>query len=179
MAEKEKKATKAQEAKQEAKQEIQKAEPTRALSPFEAMDRLMDQMFEGYFPRGWLRPFRMEWPSWSESMAPFEGKTPKVDVIDRDNEVVVKAELPGVDKKDVDVSVTHNTVTIKGTTSHEEKEEKGNFYRCEMSRGAYARTVMLPSDVDESKAKAKFKDGVLELTVPKVAKAKRKTIKVD
>lgn len=162
-------------AKPEAKQEIQKAEPARVMSPFEAMDKL----FESYFPSGWMRPFRMEWPTWAEGMAPFEGKTPKVDVIDRDNEVVVKAELPGVDKKDVDVSVTRNTVTIKGTTSHEEKEEKGDYYRSEMSRGSYSRTVMLPSDVAEDKAKAKFKDGVLELTLPKLEKAKRRNIKVE
>jgi len=159
----------------ETKKEIKKAEPARPVSPFEAMDKL----FESHFPRGWMRPFRMEWPSWAEGMAPFEGKTPKVDVIDRDDEVLVKAELPGVDKKDVDISVTRNTVTIKGTTSHEEKEEKGDYYRCEMSRGSYQRTVMLPADVAEDKAKAKFKDGVLELTLPKLEKAKRHTVKVD
>lgn len=163
----------------ESKQEIQKAEPAHPLSPFEAMDRLMDQMFEGGFPRGWMRPFRMEWPAWAEARAPFEGKTPKVDVIDRDKEVVVKAELPGVDKKDVDISVTHNSVTIKATTSHEEKEEKGDYYRCEMSRGSFARTLALPSEVAESKAKANFKDGVLELTIPKVKERKRHSVKIS
>lgn len=157
------------------KQDIQKAQPARPMSPFEAMD----QMFESYFPRGWMRPFHMEWPSLSEGLAPFEGKSPKVDVIDRDKEVIVKAELPGVDKKDVDVTVTNNTVTIKATTSHEEKEEKGDYYRCEMSRGSFARTVMLPADVAEDKAKAKFKDGVLELTLPKIKESKRHTVKVD
>jgi HSP20 family protein len=126
-----------------------------------------------------MRPFRAEWPSWPEGTAPFEGKTPKVDVIDRDKEVIVKAELPGVDKKDVDVSVTRNTVTIKGTTSHEEKEEKGDYYRCEMSRGSYSRTVMLPADVAEDKASAKFRDGVLELTLPKLEETKRRTIEVE
>ena len=165
----------AKEPKKESKQEIQKAEPARPVSPFEAMDKL----FESYFPSGWMRPFRMEWPSWAEGKAPFEGKTPRVDVIDREGEVVVKAELPGVEKKDVDISVTRNTVTIKGTTSHEEKEEKGDYYRCEMSRGAYQRTVMLPADVAEDQAKAKFKDGVLELTLPKLEKAKRHSVKVD
>ena len=165
----------AEEKKKESKQEIQKAEPARPMSPFEAMDRL----FESYFPSGWMRPFHMEWPPLSEGMAPFGGKTPKVDVIDRDDEVIVKAELPGVDKKDVDISVTNNTVTIKGSTSHEEKEEKGDYYRCEMSRGAYSRTVMLPSDVDEEKAKATFKDGVLELKLPKEKKSKRRSIKVE
>jgi len=164
----------AKEEKKESKQELQKAEPKRALSPFEEMDR----MFEDYFSRGWMRPFRWEWPSLGEMAKPFEGKMPKVDVIDRDDEVVVKAELPGVEKKDLDVSVTETSVTIKGTTSHEEKEEKGDYYRCEISRGAYARTVALPSYVDADKAKASFKDGVLELKLPKVKKSKRRSIEI-
>ena len=164
----------AKEEKKESKQELQKAEPRRALSPFEEMDR----MFEDFFPRGWMRPFRWEWPSLGEMAKPFEGKMPKVDVIDRDDEVVVKAELPGVEKKDLDVSVTETSVTIKGTTSHEEKEEKGDYYRCEISRGAYARTVALPSYVDADKAKASFKDGVLELKLPKVKKSKRRSIEI-
>jgi len=164
----------AKEEKKESKQELQKAEPRRALSPFEEMDR----MFEDFFPRGWMRPFRWEWPSLGEMAKPFDGKMPKVDVIDRDDEVVVKAELPGVEKKDLDVSVTETSVTIKGTTSHEEKEEKGDYYRCEISRGAYARTVALPSYVDADKAKASFKDGVLELKLPKVKKSKRRSIEI-
>ena len=69
--------------------------------------------------------------------------------------------------------------SIKGETKHEEKEEKGDYYRSETSRGAFSRMVSLPADVDESKAKASLKDGVLELTLPKVEKAKRRTIKVD
>ena len=165
----------AREEKKASKQELQKAEPKRALSPFEEMDRL----FEDYFSRGWMRPFRWEWPSLGEMAKPFEGKMPKVDVIERDDEVVVKAELPGVEKKDLDVSVTENSVTIKGTTSHEAKEEKGDYYRCEISRGAYARTVALPSYVDADKAKASFKDGVLELKLPKVEKSKRRTVEVQ
>ncbi|MCK4586698.1 MAG: Hsp20/alpha crystallin family protein [Gammaproteobacteria bacterium] len=159
----------------ETKKDIQKAQPARVMSPFEEMDRL----FEGHFPSGWMRPFHWPRPSWGELSAPFEGKMPKVDVIERDNEIVVKAELPGVDKKDLDISVTKNTVTIQGSTSHEEKEEKGDVYRCEISRGSYSRTLTLPAEVNEEKAKAKFKDGILELTLPKVEKAKRRTIKVE
>ena len=159
----------------ETKKDIQKAQPARVMSPFEEMDRL----FEGHFPSGWMRPFHWPRPSWGELSAPFEGKMPKVDVIERDNEIVVKAELPGVDKKDLDISVTKNTVTIQGSTSHEEKEAKGDVYRCEISRGSYSRTLTLPAEVNEEKAKAKFKDGILELTLPKVEKAKRRTIKVE
>jgi len=146
-----------------------------ALSPFEEMDR----MFDSFFPRGWLRPMRWEWPSWAEVPAPFEGKNPRVDVIERDNEVVIKAELPGVKKDDVDVSLTDNTVCIKGSTLHEEKEEQGDYYRREMSRGEFSRTVALPAEVDGDKAKARFVDGVLEVVVPKVEKAKRRSVKVD
>jgi HSP20 family protein len=84
-----------------------------------------------------------------------------------------------VKKEDLDVSMTDSTVTIKGTTSHEEKQEKGNYYRCEIARGAFSRTVALPSNVDTDKAKAVFNEGILELTIPKVEKAKRKNITVE
>ena len=110
---------------------------------------------------------------------PFEGSMPRVDVLDREDEIIVKAEVPGVDKKDLDVSVTENSVSIKGSTSHEEKEEKDDYYRCEISSGSFSRTVRLPADVDAAKARSKFKDGILELALPKVKKAKRHTVKVD
>lgn len=163
------------EGKQETRgQEVQKASSARALSPFEEMDR----MFDSFLRRGWMRPWRFEWPSFPEISLP-EMKAPKVDVVDRENEIVVKAEVPGVDKKDIDISVGEDTVTIRGETRHEEKEEKGDYYRCEISRGAFSRTVALPAAVDGARAKASFKDGMLELTLPKVEKAKRHSIKVE
>lgn len=163
------------EEKKETGQELQQARPASALSPFEEMERL----FDNYFSRGWLSPWRRDWLSWPELATPFEGKMPKVDIVDRDGELVVKAEVPGVDKKDLEVTVTDNSVMIKGSTSHEEKEEKGDYYRCEMSRGSFSRMVALPADVDADKAKSKFKDGVLELTLPKLKKTKRHSIKID
>jgi HSP20 family protein len=158
--------------------EIQKARPARALSPFEEMERVMQRMVEGFAP-GWALPSRWERPLWRELAAPFEGKAPTVDVVDREDVVVVRAELPGVEKKDLDVTMSDNTVTIKGSVKHEEKEEKGDYYRREISEGSYARTVMLPAEVDGSKAKAQFKDGLLELTLPKVEKSKRRSIAVE
>ena len=159
----------------ETKQDIKKVHPVHTLTPFEEMDRF----FESQFPLEWRRPFHFTRPSWSKLGEPFEGKIPNVDVIDRDGEIVVKAELPGVDKKDLDISVTKNTVTIKGSTHHEEKEEKGDYYRSEMSHGSYLRTLSLPSDVNEDKAKADYKDGVLKLTLPKMEKSKRRTLKIE
>jgi HSP20 family protein len=152
------------------KGEIQKA-PSRMLSPFEGFDR----MFDEFLGRGWMRPFRRDWLAFPE----FEMTMPKVDVIDRDEEVVVRAEVPSVKKEDIEISISGNMVTIKGETKKEEKEEKGDYYRSEISRGSFSRMVSLPAEVDEAKAKAALKDGVLELTLPKLEKAKRRTIKVD
>jgi len=154
---------------QQASREISKPQP-RALSPFEEMDRWMDAMTGGFF-----RPMRWEWPAWTETGLP----APKVDVVDRDNEILVRAEVPGVKKDDLEVSMTDNTVTIKGSTSHEQREEKGDYYRHEISKGSFSRTVALPGDVDSDQCKTSFKDGVLEITVPKVERAKRRTIKVE
>lgn len=156
-------------------QEVLKSTSARILSPFTEME----QMFKDHFPRNWLHPFQWERPQWGEITSPFAGKLPHVDIIDRDNEILVRAELPGIDKKDLDVSMTDNTVTIKGSTCHEGKEEKGDYYRCETSRGSFSRTIPLPSIVDNARTKTTFKDGVLELTVPKVEKSKRRNIHVD
>lgn len=165
----------AKEGKKESKQELKKAEAAQVMSPFAEMERF----FDDYFSRGWLQPFRLARPSWAELPMPFEGKMPRVDVIDREDEIIVKAEVPGVDKKDLDITVSENSVSIKGSTCHEEKEEKGDYYRSEMSSGSFSRVVPLPAEVDAEKARSKFKDGVLELTLPKVKKAKRHTVKVD
>ncbi len=148
---------------------------SRSINPFEEMDRL----FESFFPRNWMQPLRREWPEWAELNAPFEGRTPKVDVLEKDDAVVVKAELPGVNKDDMDISVTEDHVSINATTKQEKEEEKGDYHRREISQGSFSRTVALPAAVQSDQAKASFKDGVLELTIPKAAPAKRHTIKVE
>lgn len=153
-------------------QEIQKVAPTPIMSPLEEMEH----MFESMFPHSWMRPLRWARPLWSDLTG---GLMPRVDVIDRDDEIVVHAEVPGVEKKDLDVSMTDNTVTIKGSTRREEKEEKGEYYRCEIAHGAFARTITLPAEVDDTKTKAVFKDGMLELTIPKREKAKRHSVAIQ
>jgi HSP20 family protein len=89
------------------------------------------------------------------------------------------AEIPGVEKKDLDVSLSDSVVTIKGSTSHEGKEEKGDYHRSEISSGSFFRTLTLPADVDGAKAKATFKNGVLELVLPKLAYSRRRSILVE
>lgn len=80
--------------------------------------------------------------------------------------------------EDIEITLTGNLITVKGETKKEEKEEKGDFYRCEISHGAFSRTVSLPAEVDDSKAKASLTEGVLEVTLSKVEKAKKRAIKV-
>lgn len=157
----------------EKKKEIQTVTPSRALSPFEDMER----WFEEVFPRGWMH--RWGWPSGGGLARAMEPMAPRVNVIERDDEIVVRAEVPGVKKEDLDVSVTENAVSIKGSTRQEEEEDKGDYFRREIVTGSFARTVGLPGSVDPDKAKASFQDGVLELKIPKVTKARRKRIKVD
>ena len=145
------------------------------LSPFEEMERMM----ENFFPRNFMHPTLWERPSWAHLPKPFEGRMPKVDVIDRDNEVLVRAELPGVNKDDIEVLLADNTVTIKGSTKAEHKEEKGEYFHREISQGSFSRTVTLPCDVDSDHSTAKFSDSILELTLPKVEKSRKKNIKID
>lgn len=147
----------------------------RSLTPFDEMDRMM----ENFFQRGWMRPFLRDTPRWGDLLASSDIKMPGVDVIDREHEVVVKAEVSGVNKEDLDVTVSDDTVTIKGCTSHEEKEEKGDYYRSEISKGSFTRSVLLPCKVDGDKAKASFENGILQLTLPKVEQSRRHSIKVS
>lgn len=149
----------------------QPTEP-RMISPFREFDR----MLESFFDRGWMRPMRWEHPLW-ERFAAFEKGMPKVDVIDRDAEVVVRAEIPGFEREELDVSVTDGAVTIKGEHREETKEE-GEFFHSEISHGSFSRTVALPSEIDADKAEASFKNGVLELTLPKLKQANRRRIEV-
>lgn len=177
------------EKKEEKKQEVQKMPPRDLPSPFERFDLLsdagffkdMDRFFEDYLPRRWWHQFHLGRPGRTgiHAMAPFEGKQPCVDVIDRDDNILVKAELPGVDKKDINISIANNVLTLEATMSKEEKEEKAEYYRQEICRGSYQRSIALPAAVKEDEAKATFQNGVLELTIPKMEKTKRSTIKIE
>jgi HSP20 family protein len=138
----------------------------------------MERWVDDFFPRGWMRP-RWDLPSFPDFDSPFEGRFPKVDVINRDTEVVVRAELPGVSKDNLDVSMTDNKLTIRATTSSEQKEEKEEYYRREMSRGEFQRTLIIPDDVDEESVQASFKEGILELKMPKLKKAQRRSITIE
>lgn len=148
--------------------------PAIGRSPWHEMERWFDEFSRG----GSLFPFDFDWPYRLEVASAFGGRLPRVDIIDREKELVVRAELPGVKKADLDVTVTEHSVTLKAESKHEEKEEE-EYYRREISHGVYLRTLELPHTVDEKKASATFDDGVLELTLPKMEKTPSRKVRVE
>ena len=126
------------------------------------MDRLWDSFFE-------RRPARAEEVSeWF----------PTLDVSETKNDYVVKAELPGIDPKDIDISLTSDLLTIKGEKKVEATSKDANWFRQERAYGAFGRTVELPVVVDAKKIEAQFRDGVLTITLPKAEEAKPKQIEI-
>jgi len=110
----------------------------------------------------------------------FDGTlNPAIDVYDEKNNYVVKADLPGLSKEDIDVSVVEDTLVIRGEKKHERKTESKNFLREERYFGTFQRAVALPSSVDVDHIKAAYNNGVLELILPKKEDAKPKRIDVD
>jgi HSP20 family protein len=143
------------------------------------IEQEVERAFDRFFKSGWLRPAHWELPSFPSLKDSFEGKSLKVNLIDRDDEVVVEAELPGVKKSDIQVSLDESRLTIKASTRKETEEEKGEYHRREISSGYYSRTMTLPALVDGSKAKASFEDGLLRVTLPKSETTRRRTVAID
>jgi len=105
--------------------------------------------------------------------------TPTVDITETDAAYLIKGEIPGVDKADVKVTIENGMITMRGERK-QEKEEKGKkYHRIERSYGSFMRSFRVPDDVDEAEVKAEFKDGMINVTLPKSGKAKAKLINVS
>ena len=104
---------------------------------------------------------------------------PAVDIYEKGSDLVLKAELPGVDPKDVDIRIENNVLMLKGERKFEDETKREDYHRVERAYGSFTRAFTLPSTVDTSKVKAEYKDGVLRITLPKREEAKPKQIQVD
>ena len=122
----------------------------------------MDTMFKDFF-----RGFDLE-PRWTHRLSSFN---PHVDVTETEKEIKITAELPGIDEKDIDVSVTRDTLTLKGEKKEEKEDNGKDYYRMERSYGSFSRTIPLPVEVDTEKILASYKKGILNIKIPKSAKA--------
>lgn len=154
--------------------------PSIIKHPIAEMERAFDRFFGRGFPSLWHgRDFPVMDSLFGDSLLEFKGqRLPNIDVVDRDSEILVRAEVPGVDKKDLTISLTDNLLTIKGESKTEKKEEKGDYHRREISSSAFARSFSLPGSVDSTKAAASLKDGVLEITLPKAESSRKRNIEV-
>jgi HSP20 family protein len=126
----------------------------------------MDRLWEG-FPR-----FRVVRPAGPEIA------WPAIDVFEKNGSLIVKADVPGMTAKDIEVTLTEEGVTISGQRSEEKEVKEKDYYRCERSYGSFVRQVPLPAGADRDKAQANFKDGVLEISFPLKEEAKQKKIEV-
>lgn len=129
-----------------------------------AIENTLDQFFDLSTHRGGTMQ-----PTWS----------PSVDITDGEKEIRVKADIPGLKKQDIDISVEGNTLTIKGERTQENKTENDGLVRTERVYGSFYRAFTLPRGVDTSKVKASYKDGVLDLTLPKTSEAQPKQIEIE
>jgi HSP20 family protein len=143
--------------------------PLREITPFrdfERMRRDMDRMWDSFFERGTLRGEEgREW-------------LPSLDVAETKNEIVVKAEVPGLEPKDIDISLSDGLLTIKGEKKQEREEKEENYHLVERSYGSFARSIRLPNEVRSDKINASYKNGVLKVVLPKSEEAKKKEVKI-
>ena len=130
-------------------------------SPFNALQREMNRMFDRFFGETGMAPF-----AGTEGLA----ATPRIDVSESEEAVEIAAELPGMSEQDVDVSLTHDVLTIRGEKKQEHEDKQKNYHRIERSYGAFHRAIMLPAEVDAEKVDARFTNGVLRITLPKLQK---------
>ena len=108
----------------------------------------------------------------------FGGWTPAVDVLEDKDKLTVKAELPGFKREDINVSLHEDNLILSGERRCENEQKEGEFYRCERYYGRFHRSIPLPASVDMGKIDAKYRDGILTVTLPKAEKAKGKRIEV-
>lgn len=149
-----------------AKREHKSLAPAINAWPFETLRREIDQLFDNFAGPGWLsRPsFGIELP-WLKESNGFAG--PAVDVVEKDKEYEVTAELPGLDEKNVEVKVSDSRLTIKGEKKEEKEQKEKDRYLSERRYGSFIRSFELPQGVDASKIEAQFANGVLTIRLPK------------
>ena len=144
-------------------------------SPFNALRRFaddIDRMFDDFdFGRGWSSPL------WRETAADLWA--PEVEVFQKNDQLIVRADLPGLTKDEVSVEVTDNAVTIQGERKREHEEEREGFYRTERSYGSFYRVIPLPEGAITDQAKANFKDGELEVTLPAPPATKGRRLQIS
>jgi HSP20 family protein len=139
------------------------------LSPFNELNRIRNEVY-----RIFEDPFGFA----SSASTLFEGWTPAMDIYEEKDKITVRAELPGMRKEDIEVTVVGDILTISGQRQQEQEKKEGETYRSERYLGRFQRSIALPTEVDPNKVQATYKDGVLSVSLAKSEQAKRKQIEI-
>jgi HSP20 family protein len=139
------------------------------LSPFDALQSQIDRVFNDF-----TRGFGMPRSLWGDEASPF----PSLEMHEEGNKVMLAAELPGVDEKDIDISADGQMLTISGEKKSEYESKEGQGYRTERTYGSFSRSVSLPFEIDPNKVDARFDRGVLKLSIEKPAGAQQSVRKI-
>ncbi|MBN1664610.1 MAG: Hsp20/alpha crystallin family protein [Deltaproteobacteria bacterium] len=139
--------------------------------PYHSLQREVNQLFDDFFRDFDVAPFGF-------GSDRFKTFSPSIDIKENDNEILIKAELPGMDEKDVEINLLEDRLTIKGEKKEEKENKSGDYYHMESSYGSFNRVIALPERVDTKKAEAVYKNGVLTITLPKTEEAKVKGTKI-
>lgn len=142
----------------------------RPFSPFEEMERMFDDFFQ----------HRMLTPSWMPRLKfpELSGISPSVDMYEEGDDIVIKAEIPGISREDISIDLADDVISISGEKKSEERTERKDFLRLERNFGTFTRKLRLPVEVRSDAARATFKDGVLEVRLPKSEEAKQRVRKI-
>lgn len=144
-----------------------KSEPT----AIESMRREMDRFFDELTPFSWMRE--------NNGGSIMDVWAPSTDMSEDENEYVIKMDIPGMTKDDIEVNFEDNRIIIRGERSEEEEEEKKDYIRKERYDGSFYRSFTIPKTVEEDQIKAKFEEGVLKINLPKAEVSKPKEVKVE
>jgi HSP20 family protein len=152
--------------------------PSEGWAPFDTLRKEIDRLFDDFRPFGWRLPtarLDFDLPKFGSGWA----VSPAFDVVEKDNEYEITAELPGIDEKNVDIKLTNHTLTIKGEKQEEKEEKDKDYYVSERRFGSFQRSFRVPEGVDTDKVDASFAKGVLKVKLPKTAEAKSAAKKVE
>ncbi|MCX7760642.1 MAG: Hsp20/alpha crystallin family protein [Hydrogenothermaceae bacterium] len=142
--------------------------PAFAISPLRELARLeneINRLFKELVPEEKVETQVVAW-------------SPRVDVYEKDSNIVIEAEIPGAKKEDIEVKVKDNAVVVKGEVKREEEKKEENYYRSERFYGKFERVLPLPTDVKVEEAKATFENGILKLTIPKATQEKEVKVEI-
>jgi len=136
--------------------------------PFYAMQRDMNRLFDNFFDEFRMTPFTDR----------LSTQFPQIDVKENEKSITVEAEVPGMDEKDIQISLTKNMLELHGKKTQEKEEKNQHYYHVERSFGSFQRRIPLHCEVDENNVEAVFKKGILKITLPKTPEAQQKTKRI-